>query len=481
MIKSNLFSSKLSYKIGTYIILAVVIVLIATGLFYIGKFTSETTTKFNAQLEAPSKLMSTGKLRYDAAMDIKTMSNLVSGDVLNSLIIGQNQKIYYSSDSSFLDKKVSEVSFLNKYSEFNGQIKESVHYSEDNGARAVCISPLYFDDGTYIGFLFLNIDTKVMQSTKNGLILTFIVVSLIAIILLSIIILAIFNKYITLPINKILSGISKISKGDLSIKLNKTSQDELGQISDSLNHLTSEVKHVISEIIAEANQLSLASSELQNGSETLSRDANQLASIAEEAAASMEQMVSNIQLNTEHAQNTEKITQLATNEMKTVGQSSELNLKYTKEIAEKISIINDIAFQTNLLALNAAVEAARAGEFGRGFSVVAAEVKKLAENSRSSADSIQSLSNTGVSHTEKTVESIRTLEPEFMKAIEFIKNITVSSKEQSLGAEQINRAIQQLNSVSQENSTSSENLNANAMELQKQAEKMQELASFFTI
>jgi methyl-accepting chemotaxis protein len=473
--------NRLSYKIGFAIILSVLIVMVASGIFYTTKFTRQVSHTFEQQLMVPAKLMSTGKLRYDAAADSSTMSAMAGGKVMNSIVIGQNKRIYYSNDSSLLDKNISDIPFLKGYAEFDKQLDQAVYYSEEGGSKAISIAPLYFEDGTYIGYLYLAVNTETMQSSKNELLLTFVIGTLIAVILLSLIILSLFNKFVTLPIDRILKAISKIGNGDFTEELEVKSQDELGQINSSLNHLINQVKIVVTEIITEANSLKESSVELDEGSSSLLLDTNQLASIAEEVAASMEEMVSNIQLTTENAQNSEKITKLATSEMENVSVLSELSLKYIKEIATKIAIINDIAFQTNLLALNAAVEAARAGEFGRGFSVVANEVKKLAENSRIAADQIHHLSSTGVEQTEKSVQSLHTLEPEILKTIEFIEEITNSSKEQAIGSEQINSAIQQLNTITQKNAGSSEQLSIRAAELLKQAEKLKKLASFFRI
>jgi Phenazine biosynthesis-like protein/Methyl-accepting chemotaxis protein (MCP) signalling domain len=121
-----------------------------------------------------------------------------------------------------------------------------------------------------------------------------------------------------------------------------------------------------------------------------------------------------------------------------------------KLVTNKISIINDIAFQTNLLALNAAVEAARAGEFGRGFSVVASEVKKLAEHSRTAADEINVISQQSMNVTMYASALLSELIPDIRNATTIVQEIATASMEQQSGSEQINSAIQQLNEITQQ-------------------------------
>ncbi len=152
-----------------------------------------------------------------------------------------------------------------------------------------------------------------------------------------------------------------------------------------------------------------------------------------------------------------------------------------KTIAEKISIINDIAFQTNILALNAAVEAARAGEHGRGFAVVATEVRKLAERSKNAAEEIDELFRSGVKISEEAGQQLEAIVPEIEKTAKLIQEIAAASKEQNSGAEQINTAIQQLNIITQKSASTSGNVAVNAETLSKQAEKLRNIISFFTV
>ena len=152
-----------------------------------------------------------------------------------------------------------------------------------------------------------------------------------------------------------------------------------------------------------------------------------------------------------------------------------------QNIAEKIGIVNDIAFQTNILALNAAVEAARAGEQGKGFAVVAAEVRKLAERSKVAADEIVSLSAKSVKITEDAAALMGTLMPEIERTAKLVQEIAAASLEQSGGADQVNSAIQQLNQVTQQNAAASEEMATSAEELNSQADQLRELVNFFKV
>jgi methyl-accepting chemotaxis protein len=192
-------------------------------------------------------------------------------------------------------------------------------------------------------------------------------------------------------------------------------------------------------------------------------------------------MAANIQQNTDNAQQTEKITLNVSQGVEKVGNASRESLESIRNIADKIGIINDIAFQTNILALNAAVEAARAGEHGKGFAVVAAEVRKLAERSKIAADEIVALASKSVNVTEDASELMGSLIPEIEKTAKLVQEIAAASIEQNSGSDQINNAIQQLNTVTQQNAASSEELATSSEELSSQAEQLKELIGFFRL
>jgi methyl-accepting chemotaxis protein len=195
----------------------------------------------------------------------------------------------------------------------------------------------------------------------------------------------------------------------------------------------------------------------------------------------MEQMSSNVKQNADNASQTEKIAIKAASDAKEGGEAVGCTVDAMKQIAGKISIIEEISRQTNLLALNAAIEAARAGEHGKGFAVVASEVRKLAERSQRAAGEITELSSSSVSVAERAGELLAKILPNVQKTSELVQEISAACREQDTGATQVNKAIQQLNTVIQQNASAAEENSSTTVELAAQAERMQEMISFFTI
>jgi len=195
----------------------------------------------------------------------------------------------------------------------------------------------------------------------------------------------------------------------------------------------------------------------------------------------MEEMSSNIKQNADNALQTERIAVKSAEDAKAGGKAVEETVQAMKEIADKISIIEEIARQTNMLALNAAIEAARAGEHGKGFAVVASEVRKLAERSQNAAAEISDLSASSVQVAERAGELLSKMVPDIQRTAELVQEISAASKEQDTGAEQINKAIQQLDQVIQQNASVSEEMASTAEELASQAEQLQVDISYFRL
>ena len=271
----------------------------------------------------------------------------------------------------------------------------------------------------------------------------------------------------------------RISEGDLTVKLElRSDKDELML---ALSNMVEKLQEIVQGIIDGAENVAAASQQLSSSSQQLSEGTSEQASSTEQVSSSMEEMSANIQQNTENAQQTEKISIAATDKIKEGYKSTEISVTSMKDIAEKISIINDIAFQTNILALNAAVEAARAGEHGKGFAVVAAEVRKLAERSKVAADQIDQLSRSGVEISEKAGQQLAEVVPEIEKTARLVQEISAASMEQNSGSNQINTAIQQLNKVTQQSAAASEEVATSSEELSGQAEQLKNLVAFFRL
>ena len=271
----------------------------------------------------------------------------------------------------------------------------------------------------------------------------------------------------------------QVASGDLTVQLKlRSDKDELIQ---SLSEMVKSVADVVGQVQEAADNIASASEQMSANAQQVSQGATEQASAAEEVSSSMEQMSSNIQQNTENSQQTEKISINAAEGMEKVNKSALESLKSIKEIANKISIIGDIAFQTNILALNAAVEAARAGEHGKGFAVVAAEVRKLAERSKVAAEEIDVLSKTSVEVTEEAGKLMQIIIPDVEKTSKLVQEITAASIEQNSGANQINNAINQLNQVTQQNAAAAEEMATSTEELSSQADQLKEMVGFFRL
>ncbi|MBI9055819.1 MAG: hypothetical protein JEY96_18500 [Bacteroidales bacterium] len=271
---------------------------------------------------------------------------------------------------------------------------------------------------------------------------------------------------------------NKIANGDLMIDFGN--EKRIGVMHD-IQLMVEKLKEIVKGITDGAENIAAASQEISSASQQMSQGANEQASSSEEVSSSMEEIGSNIQQNTDNAQETEKIARLSAEGIKKGNDSAAIAVNSMNEIAEKITIVNDIAFQTNILALNAAVEAARAGEHGRGFAVVAAEVRGLAERSKTAADEIEILLKHGVKVSTEAGSKLSAVVPEIEKTAQLVQEITASSMEQNSGVEQVNSAIQQLNQVTQHNAAASEEMATSSEELASQAEQLKETVLYFKI
>ncbi len=288
------------------------------------------------------------------------------------------------------------------------------------------------------------------------------------------------NSIVT-PMKKVVDVVNKISDGDLKVKIDVDSQDEAGLLSASMQKMIENLVTMISRINETADMLWQSSQEMASNSQQVSQSANEQASSTEEVSSSMEEMTANIQQNSDNALQTEKIALKAAQDISDGSKQVATTIQSMKIIADKISIISEIAFQTNILALNAAVEAARAGEHGKGFAVVASEVRKLAERSQKAAAEINQVSRNSVNVAEKSGKLLDEIVPDIQSTARLVQEIASASAEQNSGISQINNAIQQLNEATQRNAAASEEMTTSAEELANLAEQLKEAVAFFKV
>ncbi|CAN7624171.1 methyl-accepting chemotaxis protein [Pseudoduganella sp. LjRoot289] len=301
------------------------------------------------------------------------------------------------------------------------------------------------------------------------------------------------TRSITGPLNKAVDVAETVASGDLSSHIDTGGGDETGRLLQALKAMNDSLLNVVSQVRTGTDAISTASSEIAAGNLDLSSRTEHQASSLEETASSMEELTSTVKQNADNARQADTLAKSASevaikggsivaqvvDTMGTINDSS-------RKIVDIIGVIDGIAFQTNILALNAAVEAARAGEQGRGFAVVASEVRNLAQRSAAAAKEIKELINASVANVDtgsKLVNDAGQTMGEIVSSIQRVTDImgeiTSASQEQTLGIEQINAAISQMDEVTQQNAALVEEAAAASQSMQEQAGNLATVVGFF--
>lgn len=452
----------------------------------------------------------------------------VEKDIAATLDTIKNERTSYEALISSNEERALYNQFAGKFDNYlrDGERMLSLSRANQNEAAAQTMlssKPLYDDmSADLLKLVNLNVDGGKAASVEGDKVFAESRALFIALVVAGLVIGVIaalwISRTVTLGLRKVSTAIEAVAIGDLDQDIKVTTNDEIKDLVDTVNRMTDNLKAtaamadeiaqgdltvqpkplsdkdtlglslqsmverlrgVVSDALSAADNVSSGSQELSATSEQMSQGATEQAAAAEQASASMEEMAANIKQNADNAAQTEKISRQSAKDAELSGEAVTRAVDAMRTIAEKIGIVQEIARQTDLLALNAAVEAARAGEHGKGFAVVASEVRKLAERSQTAAAEISSVSGDTVKAAQEAGDMLQRLVPDIRKTAELVSEISAACREQDVGANQINEAIQQLDKVTQQNAGASEQMSATSEELAAQAEELQTSIAFF--
>ena len=297
--------------------------------------------------------------------------------------------------------------------------------------------------------------------------------------LISFVVAVFFSMKITKPLIEAVNISNRLAEGDLTFEIKTAGKDETGQLLYAMKRMTESLREIVGKAVKASADVGDGSRQMNQISDEMSRGAGRQAAAVEQASASVNEMAMTINSNAQNARETEKIAFKAADDAQEGGHAVAETVTAMKKIADRTGIIEEIARQTNLLALNAAIEAARAGEHGRGFSVVAAEVRKLAERSQTAAAEISELSGQSVAVAERAGSMLGKMIPDIQKTADLVKEISAASREQDTGAAQISNAMAELDKVIQQNKDAAEGMSATSQQLAAQARELQQTVTFF--
>ena len=360
---------------------------------------------------------------------------------------------------------------------------------------SVVITPIHDQLGKPLGHLISASDiTEGYNHIRRFHIISFSVAALVLI--ASIVGISLFLRSAFRPISTVIDIVNRVASGDLKDNPQMCKkQDETGELARAVVRMHQMLNNIVAEVRNGTAAISNVSSEMAENNTALAQRTEIQASNLEKTSSSMEQITSSGKQNAENAalaavkaEEALKFAQSGASRLtKTIDAVKEIE-KSSVEIADIVSLIDEIAFQTNLLALNASVEAARAGEQGKGFSVVATEVRNLAERSANAAQEVKNLIDTSIEKvdmgTQLAIQSGKSLE-EIVSSVNevatIIAGIADSSQEQAMGIEHINLALNEIDSAVQQNTALVEETAVSSEVMLEQAQQMNKLMAFFKL
>ncbi len=404
-----------------------------------------------------------------------------------AMLVSNNGTIIAHPESSYIGKNLVDIQASSQGEfHFSEKIEQGQQFSfsgknKDGNLIYFSFHPIQVGQTTSPWTLGIAVPENEMMVTANRNFLISIIIGAIGLVVLALLIILISTS-ITHPIIESIRFAREISAGNLKANIKIDSRkDEIGELVGALQQMIGQLRDIIEHVTNSTDGVLAAGQQLSSTSQQLSQSSTEQAASVEEIMATMEEMAGNIGHNSENSNQASAMASGTVSGVNRMAEKSEKAMMASKTIAEKIKIINDIAFQTNILALNAAVEAARAGEKGKGFAVVATEVRKLAERSRQAADEIIGLAGQSLKLSEEAVLLMKEMVPSLEKTSALIAGISEASRDQNNAAANITTAIRQLSDVAQQNAAASEEIATSSEELASQADYLKEIIQFFKV